>query len=146
MIHRIRWEILSRIVLVIARIGQLILDIFTMNKTRKIILEAVIKLIFAILVPFLLIWSVNTLFSTVIPFTFKTWLAGLILIQIFNFYVRNRDRGVPYHPDDYEDEEDIDDEEDDEEYSDDQGGRSREMLKVYHGRKGKKNKPSRNPK
>lgn len=29
--------------------------------------------------PFLMIWSVNTLFGLTIPFTLKTWFAALIL-------------------------------------------------------------------
>jgi hypothetical protein len=34
---------------------------------------------FIIFAPFILIWSLNTLFSLVIPFTFKTWVASFIV-------------------------------------------------------------------
>lgn len=42
---------------------------------------ALVLFIIALIIfgPFLLIWSMNTLFGLAIPFTFKTWLASLIL-------------------------------------------------------------------
>ena len=39
--------------------------------------------IVVILWPFAAIWSINTLFNTGIPYTFWTWLAGLILYTSF---------------------------------------------------------------
>ena len=41
-----------------------------------VILLAILLIIFG---PFLMIWSINTLFGLTIPFTLKTWLAALIL-------------------------------------------------------------------
>lgn len=37
-----------------------------------------------IVMPFVTIWSVNTLFNTNIPTTFDTWLAVIILGMFFN--------------------------------------------------------------
>lgn len=36
-------------------------------------------LIFFLIGPFLLIWSMNTLFALSIPYTLKTWVAALLL-------------------------------------------------------------------
>jgi hypothetical protein len=40
---------------------------------------------FLVVNPFVLIWSLNTLFNLGIPFSFKTWLAGLLLIHVVKF-------------------------------------------------------------
>jgi hypothetical protein len=111
----------------------------------------VIKVIIAAVVPVLFIWSINTLFNTGILLTFKTWLAGFILIQIFNFYARSKE--VRYDPEEYyedeEDEEEYDEEYEDENYEEDPDERRkplRETLKVYKGHKDKKNNPPREPK
>ena len=48
---------------------------------------AVIAVIVALtlwLVPLTLIWALNTLFGLAIPFTFKTWLASLVLGGLFS--------------------------------------------------------------
>ena len=37
-----------------------------------------------VLVPWMLVWALNTLFSLVIPYTFKTYLAGLVLLMFVN--------------------------------------------------------------
>ena len=37
-----------------------------------------------ILTPWGLVWSLNTLFALTIPYTFKTWLAGLVLLMFVN--------------------------------------------------------------
>jgi hypothetical protein len=42
----------------------------------SLVLLIIVLIIFG---PFLLIWSLNTLFGLAIPFTFKTWFASLIL-------------------------------------------------------------------
>ncbi|MBF0102011.1 MAG: hypothetical protein HQK77_14000 [Desulfobacterales bacterium] len=48
--------------------------------------------LFALLIimvtPFLFIWSINTLFQTMIPFTFKTWLAGIVLLGLTRFWFK----------------------------------------------------------
>jgi hypothetical protein len=62
-----------------------------------------------ILFPLLFIWSVNTLFGTIIPFTIKTWLASVILIIVIRFAVKGSILDVPPY---YEDE-DVDYEYDD---------------------------------
>jgi uncharacterized membrane protein YccF (DUF307 family) len=33
--------------------------------------------------PFALIWAVNTLFATAIPYTFWTWLAAMVMMAAF---------------------------------------------------------------
>jgi len=44
------------------------------------IVFAVTMIIFS---PFLIIWALNTLFSLVISFTFKNWVAAVVLLLIF---------------------------------------------------------------
>ena len=41
--------------------------------------------VFALVVfwPFALIWAVNTLFATAIPYTFWTWLAAMVMMAAF---------------------------------------------------------------
>lgn len=39
--------------------------------------------VIVILWPLAMIWSINTLFSTSIPYTFWTWLAGEVLLITF---------------------------------------------------------------
>lgn len=43
------------------------------------LLIILLALLLIILGPFLMIWSINTLFGLMIPFTLKTWFAALIL-------------------------------------------------------------------
>jgi hypothetical protein len=57
--------------------------------------------------PILMIWGINTLFSVGIPMSFKTWLAGLILIMLIRFHIRPSYYGSEYSVD-YEFEEDDD--------------------------------------
>jgi len=72
-----------------------------------------------IISPILFIWAVNTLFECGIPMTFKTWLAGFVLIMLLKFHFRN----TGGFPDEYdicdEYDEDEDDEDDEDEYDDD---------------------------
>ncbi len=65
------------------------------------------------------IWTLNTLFQVVIPFTFKTWLASLLFLLTLRFFLT---KGQPSHIyDDYGfDEEEDEDEEDDEEDEEDE--------------------------
>ncbi len=58
--------------------------------------------------PFLFIWSVNTLFHCGIPLTFKTWLAGFVLIMLARFHLKASVRTLePYYEDEaYEEEAD----------------------------------------
>lgn len=38
--------------------------------------------------PLIFIWSVNTLFNVGIPFSLKTWFAGLLLLYVVKYYMR----------------------------------------------------------
>lgn len=44
----------------------------------------ILFIVFVIAMPWVLIWSVNTLFSLGIPYTFKTYLAALVLGGLFS--------------------------------------------------------------
>jgi len=55
-----------------------------------------------IISPLLLIWSLNTLFNSGIPLSFKTWLAGLLLIYIVRFHVGVGKRYDPLFIKEYE--------------------------------------------
>jgi hypothetical protein len=48
----------------------------------------IIGIVLHLISPILFIWSINTLFNLGIPFTFKTWLAGLVLIYVVRFHMR----------------------------------------------------------
>lgn len=54
--------------------------------------------------PFLFVWSVNTLFLCDIPFTFKTWLAGFVLIMLARFHLKASVKTLEPYYDDEEDE------------------------------------------
>ena len=45
----------------------------------KLIVLIILALIFLSIWPFCLIWAINTLFNTTIPFTVWTWLAAFVL-------------------------------------------------------------------
>ncbi len=62
--------------------------------------------------PVLFIWSVNTLFNCNIMFSFKTWLAGLILVMLFRFHLKGSDNTEIYYESDDESESEPDDAED----------------------------------
>ncbi len=49
---------------------------------------------------FPLIWSLNTLFSLNIPWTFKTWAAGLVLLLVLKLYFGPRRAREPLPTDD----------------------------------------------
>jgi hypothetical protein len=54
---------------------------------KKVYLGLVFLILFIVLLifsPFLCIWALNVLFSLAIPYTFKTWLAGFIIIGLFS--------------------------------------------------------------
>lgn len=52
-----------------------------MNNIKAFIVVGI--LIGVLFVPFISIWALNTLFLLGIPYTFKTWLASLILSAMF---------------------------------------------------------------
>lgn len=60
--------------------------------------------------PLALIWAINTLFNTAIPFSFKTWLAGLVLIYVVRFHMRVGELYSPLRFGRHEEEDDEDDE------------------------------------
>lgn len=47
----------------------------------------VAALMFLVWVPFLLIWSVNTLFGTDITYGLNTWAATVILLSVIRIYL-----------------------------------------------------------
>lgn len=47
-----------------------------------IIVSLLILICLIIVAPFLVIWSLNTLFGLVIPYTFQTWAASLFLSSV----------------------------------------------------------------
>lgn len=57
--------------------------------------------------PFLLIWSLNTLFPLNIPLSFKTWAAGLVLMLVLKLYFgpRSAREPLPVNDRDEDDEE-----------------------------------------
>jgi len=60
--------------------------------------------------PFLFIWSVNTLFLCGIPFSFKTWLAGFVLMMLARYHLKASVKTVePYYDEDEFDEDEDDD-------------------------------------
>lgn len=44
---------------------------------------ALLAVLFAILYPILILWSVNTIFALRIPYTIWTWIATVILSSVF---------------------------------------------------------------
>jgi hypothetical protein len=52
---------------------------FKVTSTAGMLIMLVIIIAVAILGPFLTIWSINTLFNMVIPFTLETWAAVILL-------------------------------------------------------------------
>lgn len=108
-------------------------------------IASLLNVIAYLISPILLIWSVNTLFDCGISVTFKTWLAGLVLIMLVRFHLRSS--GGSYEPDYYEDEYDEDDQDDfyyeDEEYEtpEERKARLKRNLIVYPDSKNRKNPP-----
>ena len=70
----------------------------------------ILALIIHIASPLVFIWSLNTLFNTGIPFSFKTWFAGIALIYVVRYHLRPKDGYNYVH---FDDEDDYDEDEDD---------------------------------
>lgn len=49
---------------------------------KMIAFYIVLVVLVAVLLPYAVIWAINTIFNTTIPFTFWTWLAMLILLIV----------------------------------------------------------------
>jgi len=78
------------------------------------IISSLLNVVAYIISPILLIWAVNTLFICGIPMSFKTWLAGFVLIMLLKFHLRGTGNSYENYDDEYYYEED--DDEDDDEY------------------------------
>jgi hypothetical protein len=107
-------------------------------------IASLLNVIAYLISPILLIWSVNTLFECGISVTFKTWLAGLVLIMLVRFHLRSS--GGSYEPDYYEDDYEDDDDEfyyEDEEYEtpEERKARLKRKLIVYPDSKNRKTPP-----
>lgn len=73
------------------------------------IISILLYLIAYIITPFLIIWAINTLFQTEIPQSFKTWLAGLVMVMVIRFHMKpiiNYHYPEQYDEDEYEKDED----------------------------------------
>ncbi|MDM8525041.1 hypothetical protein QUF80_16850 [Desulfococcaceae bacterium HSG8] len=98
--------------------------------------------------PILFIWSVNTLFDCEIPFSFKTWLAGLVLIMLIRFHLKGqtssyeKDYDDYYYDDDDEEEEEEDYYDEDDEDSEERKARLKAKLIAYQDHKNKRKSPS----
>lgn len=57
----------------------------------KVFLVVALILLLIVFFPFAIIWALNTLFATVIPYTFWTWLAVIVLNSLFlNPHIKNK--------------------------------------------------------
>jgi len=80
------------------------MDINGDNVDKKNLTRIIISTVFLFIVPFLFIWSVNTLFGTGILLTFKTWAAAFVLVLLIRFIFRSS----PAEHRDYDDYDDYD--------------------------------------
>jgi hypothetical protein len=71
---------------------------------------AFFRAIMHVISPLVLIWSLNTLFNLGIPFSFKTWLAGLLLIYVIRYHLRPGKSYDPLFMDEDEEEEEEEEE------------------------------------
>ena len=78
------------------------------------IFNIVLPLILGIVYPLLFIWAVNTLFSLGIPFTFKNWLASLVLFLVVRFFLNK----THYHTETHDESDEYDEAESDYDYED----------------------------
>ena len=96
-------------------------------------ISVILSLVFGAVYPALFIWAVNTLFKLGIPFTFKTYLASLVLFLCLRFYFNkthyHTDYGDDDYYDDYEDEEEEEEEEDDDSNGSPTNGRHLKRVK-----------------
>lgn len=59
-------------------------EFIQVGKIIVILFSVVFVLALIIFVPFIFVWALNTLFPVAIGYTWKTWLAGCILLGILN--------------------------------------------------------------
>jgi hypothetical protein len=60
------------------------MSVFRMSSKMDTFLIAAIVIVAALVTPLAAIWALNTLFGLGIAYTFKTWLAALVLGAILN--------------------------------------------------------------
>jgi hypothetical protein len=60
------------------------MSVFRMSSKMDTFLIAAIVIVAALVTPLAAIWALNTLFVLAIAYTFKTWLAALVLGAIIN--------------------------------------------------------------
>jgi uncharacterized membrane protein YphA (DoxX/SURF4 family) len=60
------------------------MSVFRMSSKMDTFLIAAIVIVAALVTPLAAIWALNTLFGLAIAYTFKTWLAALVLGAILN--------------------------------------------------------------
>ncbi|MGE0086073.1 MAG: hypothetical protein AB7S75_16820 [Desulfococcaceae bacterium] len=90
--------------------------------------------------PFLFIWSVNTLFQCGIPFSFKTWVAGFVLIMLARYHLKASVKTV--EPYDYEFDEDDEEDDDDDGETENINPERKGKVIAYREKKDRKNPPS----
>ncbi len=74
------------------------------------VISSLLNVVAYIISPILLIWAVNTLFGCGIPMSFKTWLAGFVLIMLLKFHLRGSGNTCEGYNDEYYYDDDGDDE------------------------------------
>ncbi|HAO21249.1 MAG: hypothetical protein BWK80_20225 [Desulfobacteraceae bacterium IS3] len=90
--------------------------------------------------PILFIWSVNTLFNCRIELSFKTWLAGFIMLMLLRFHLRGAgSSGEPYY--EYDDEDISETTENDDDDAEQHRQRNRGKLIPYQDHKNKRKLP-----
>lgn len=77
------------------------------------IISSLLNIVAYIISPILFIWAVNTLFNCGILISFKTWLAGFVLIMLLKFHLRGTGNAYENYDDEYYS---GDDEEENDEY------------------------------
>lgn len=95
------------------------MDVNEPNEERNTeMISVLLYLIAYIITPFLIIWAINTLFQTEIPQSFKTWLAGLVMVMVIRFHMKPT---INYHcPEQYYDEDEYEEDKDNEEINQNQ--------------------------
>ncbi|QTA86225.1 hypothetical protein [Desulfonema magnum] len=111
------------------------------------IIASLLNVIAYLISPILLIWAVNTLFNYGISMSFKTWLAGLVLIMLVRFHLRPAQNSSYYGEEDdyyYDDDDNDDDDYYDNDYEDrdERKAKLKAKLIAYQDHKNKKNSPS----
>jgi hypothetical protein len=117
-----------------------------MDFTPTDMIAPFLNVIAYIISPILFIWAVNTLFDCGIPITFKTWLAGFVLIMLLKFHLKTSGDFSDNIYEDYDDDDDEDGYDDDDDNDDrdieERKAKLKAKLMAYQEHKDKKNPPS----